>query len=131
MSGNRHILNYLRNGELLCCEETFSRIKRQLFAEAQFYNLEGLIDKLSPVPKIFTESSIITRRDEENILLSWITDFSGDTQWRLLYKATRDGWNPENFHEKCDGKCPTLVVIKSDDNVFGGYAEKPWFTRKL
>ena len=108
-----------------------NRIKRQLFAEAQFFNLEGLIDKLSPVPKIFTESSIITSRDEENTLLSWITDFPGDTRWHLLYKATRDGWNPENFHEKCDGKCPTLVVIKSDDNVFGVYAEKPWFTRKL
>ena len=131
MSGNRYILNYLRNGELLCSEETLNRIKRQLFAEAQFFNLEGLIDKLSPVPKIFTESSIITSRDEENTLLSWITDFPSDTRWHLLYKATRDGWNAENFHEKCDGKCPTLVVIKSDDNVFGGYAEKPWFTRKL
>ncbi|CAH3173711.1 unnamed protein product, partial [Porites lobata] len=54
--------------------------------------------------------------------------FPGDTRWHLLYKATRDGWNPQNFHEKCDGKCPTLVFIKSDDNVFGGYAEKPWFT---
>ena len=131
MSDNRYILNYLRNGELLCCEETLNRIKRQLFAEALFFNLEGLIDRLSPVPKIFKESSIITSRDEENTLLSRITDCPGDTRWHLLYKATRDGWNPANFHEKCDRKCPTLVVIKSDDNVFGGYTEKPWFTRRL
>ena len=127
---NRYILNYLRNGELLCSKEMLSTLRGQLLAEAKFYRLEGLINELCPLPKVFSESSIITSRDDENILLSWIWDQPRDAKWSLLYKATKDGWDPAVFHKKCDGKSPTLVVVKSGENVFGGYADKPWSSRK-
>jgi len=78
MSVNRYILNYLRNGVLLCSKETLSSLQDQLLAEARFYQLEGLIDQLSPLPKVFAESSTITSRDQENILLSWIPNLQGE-----------------------------------------------------
>ena len=33
-------------------------------------------------------------------------------QLKLLYKATDDGQNFSNFHEKCDGKPQQLIFIK-------------------
>ena len=130
MSSNRHILNYLRNGKLICSDETLSPLRDQLVAEAKFYQSEGLINQLSLQPKVFRESSIIASVNDENTLLSWMSDEPSDAKWGILYKATRDGFKPANFHKRCDGKSPTLVVIKSGENVFGGYADKPWSSRK-
>ncbi len=40
----------------------------------------------------------------------------------LLYRATRDGFNGEVFHSKCDGKGNTITIIKNNLNyVFGDY----------
>ena len=45
----------------------------------------------------------------------------------LLFRATRDGFAPANFHQKCDGKGPTLVIAKSaGGHIFGGYTETAW-----
>lgn len=47
---------------------------------------------------------------------------------RLLYRGSRDGLEPEKFHELCDGYSPTLTVARSKvyNRVFGGYTEIPW-----
>ena len=45
----------------------------------------------------------------------------------LLYRASRDGWDSNHFHSKCDNKGPTLTVIKCTGGyVFGGYAHAAW-----
>jgi hypothetical protein len=45
----------------------------------------------------------------------------------LLYRASRDGFKASNFHEFCDSKSPTLILIKSEHNqIFGGYTTQPW-----
>jgi hypothetical protein len=42
---------------------------------------------------------------------------------KLLYRASRDGKDPETFHELCDGKDSTLVLIKAKfHGLVGGYA---------
>ena len=126
----RYILNYLRNEKLICSDEILVSLREQLVAEAKFYHLERLISQLCPQPKVFKESSIITSFDDDNTLLSWMLDEPSDAKWGILYKATRDGFKPANFHKRYDGKSPTLVVIKSGENIFGGYAGKPWSSRK-
>ena len=53
--------------------------------------------------------------------------FPSDQKWKLLYRATRDGFSGENFLSKCDGIANTLTIIKSEHgNIFGGYVEKAW-----
>jgi len=48
-------------------------------------------------------------------------------QWKLQYRATRDGFNAQNFHTKCDTVANTLTVVKSTNgNIFGGFTEKAW-----
>ena len=41
----------------------------------------------------------------------------------LLFRATRDGMDPESYHQRCDIKGPTLTVARTAaGHVFGGYA---------
>ena len=46
---------------------------------------------------------------------------------KLLYRGSRDGFLAKTFHEKCNNKGETLVIIKSnEDYIFGGYTEINW-----
>ncbi|KAJ5075772.1 pep-cterm sorting domain-containing protein [Anaeramoeba ignava] len=45
--------------------------------------------------------------------------------------SQKDGFNSKNWHEKCDNKGKTLVIIKTKDNfIFGGFTEIGWTTDK-
>ncbi len=56
-----------------------------------------------------------------------LREWCGDFQWRLLYRASEHGYTAESFHEYCDNKRPTLVVIKSSGGwLFGGYTTRSW-----
>jgi hypothetical protein len=47
--------------------------------------------------------------------------------WSLIYRASRDGFSPEDFHFNCDNLTKTLTIIKSENgNIFGGYIKKEW-----
>ena len=50
-------------------------------------------------------------------------------KWKLLYKATRDGFRGQDFHRLCDGQPQTMSIIKSKNGyIFGGYAHAAWNT---
>ena len=45
----------------------------------------------------------------------------------LLYRKTKDGSRPQDFHSKCDNKGTTIIFIQLIDNsIFGGYTEIGW-----
>jgi len=45
---------------------------------------------------------------------------------RLLIKS-QDGMSGEQFHAKCDGRGPTLIVVETKcGSVFGGFTSRPW-----
>ena len=47
----------------------------------------------------------------------------------LLYRASEHNFDSQKFHELCDGKGPTLVIIRSTTKrLFGGYSSKSWFS---
>lgn len=50
--------------------------------------------------------------------------------WSVSWRATRDGWKSSTFHENCDGKVPTLTIVKVDQenktSVCEGYAIVSW-----
>jgi hypothetical protein len=47
--------------------------------------------------------------------------------WKLIYKATENGFAASDFHKYCDAKGGTVTVVKSTNgNIFGGYCPKPW-----
>ena len=46
---------------------------------------------------------------------------------QMLYSGTRDGFEPDDFHERCDNQESTVFVVRTQyDRVFGGYTSIPW-----
>ena len=71
------------------------------------------------------KQSKILNDDDISLLISWLPN--KPSKINLLFDTTKDGDNASTFHNKCDGKNPTLVIIKSDsDCKFGGYVTAPW-----
>ena len=132
----RFILNFLRTGKLTLPEgATFIK---ELEEEAEFYQIQGLIDALGPAKltvyakrctctpnEPFGESTILTNVGYRTILKGWLTGVLVG-EWRLLFRASRDGFAASAFHSKCDNKGPTVTVVKSSANIFGGFTETPW-----
>ncbi|CAG8474088.1 2315_t:CDS:2 [Acaulospora morrowiae] len=73
-----------------------------------------------PLRKYLLKSNIIDAKDA-GLISSWIDRKETPYHFRnlpfkfkLIYRASRDGFKVENFHKNCDNQGPTLVVIKSD-----------------
>ena len=49
-----------------------------------------------------------------------------NSQWKLCYRASFDGWDAFTFHSLCDGKKNTVTIVESNLYVFGGYTDAPW-----
>ena len=122
----RYILNYLRNGQLIVPEDEITR--EELLAEADFYQVEGIITALTARP---FQDSVILSSYQCRTLMNWLKETGAITDVtvtsdNLLYRASRNGWAASNFHSCCDNKGPTVTVVKSGNYIFGGYTGKEW-----
>ena len=130
----RFILNYLRNGELILPHG--ATFLKELEAEATFYQIQGILDELSRPKVEFTidnlekefEDSLILTIDTRRVLKGWLP-LAMAGEWRLLFRASRDGFASSVFHSKCDNKGPTITVVKSGGNIFGGFTENAWTSK--
>jgi hypothetical protein len=70
----------------------------------------------------------IILRGEQPMQLIQLCEFSTKDKWSLLYRGSRDGFEPSDFHSKCDGKSPTLTVYKAKESsyIFGGFTTAKW-----
>ena len=130
----RFILNYLRTGKLTLPEG--ATFLKELEEEAEFYQIQGIIDALKPatkackITKPFEESEILTSEEHQQSLKGWLpTGLEGE--WRLLVRASRNGFASQTFHSKCDNKGPTVTVVKSGANIFGGFTENSWTSKNI
>ena len=72
--------------------------------------------------ELFPNTQIVNQQ-YDSILREWV----GDYKWRLLYRSSEHGYSGESFHECCDDRGPTLIVIKSSGGwLFGGYTTQSW-----
>jgi hypothetical protein len=57
-----------------------------------------------------------------------LCEFSTKDKWSLLYRGSRDGFEPYDFHSRCDGKSPTLTIYKARESsfIFGGFTTGVW-----
>ncbi|XP_068705746.1 uncharacterized protein [Montipora foliosa] len=60
-------------------------------------------------------------------LSEWLKPVSqSNSFWKLCWRASRDGWASSTFHSLCDGKGPTVTIIKVNQYIFGGYVNISW-----
>jgi serine/threonine protein kinase len=80
----------------------------------------------------FFESNILENNDGyKSYIIQWLKEpnqtYKDLKDIKLLYRGSRDGFKAVDFHEKCNNKGETLVIIKSnEDYIFGGYTEINW-----
>ena len=100
----------LRNDlDVLRCEDSNIRIK-----VSQYYFTN---------PSELLPDTQIVNQQYDHYLKKWV----GDYNWKLIYRASEHGYTASSFHECCDDKGPTLIVIKSREGwIFGGYTTKSW-----
>jgi len=81
------------------------------------------------------ESKILERKHKKDLLkLFGVGSGPGTTpgakkqKLELLWRGSRDGFNASAFHTRCDGKGPTLTVIRAQNqvNIFGGFTADAW-----
>ncbi|XP_078701268.1 uncharacterized protein LOC144927600 isoform X1 [Branchiostoma floridae x Branchiostoma belcheri] len=80
--------------------------------------------------KLFKGTDILSRErlPLQRVLNQWYGD--SKQEWRLLYKASRDGYTADAFHQNCDGFSPTIVLILGHKgNVCGGFSDVPWTSK--
>ena len=44
----------------------------------------------------------------------------------LCHRASTHGWAAKTFHDRCDNKIYTVIIIKNSQYVFGGYTDVLW-----
>ena len=103
----RELLNVLN---VIHCEDNNIRLKI-----SKYY--------LKNASKLLVDTQLVNEQYDGK-LREWL---GNDYKWKLLYRASEHDYTAKSFHEYCDNKGPTLVVIKSRGGwIFGGYTTKSW-----
>ncbi|CAG8575519.1 675_t:CDS:2 [Funneliformis mosseae] len=89
-------------------------------------------------PRVISFDSTLIKQEHVARLCDWIDRKDGKPytfenvpyKFRLLIRGTKDGFESETFHEKCDHKGPTIVVmqIAYSGELVGGYNPIEWST---
>jgi len=62
---------------------------------------------------------------DEELIKKWLNNREFNSE--LLYRKTRDGSTPNDFHNRCDNKGITITFIEATKGYkFGGYTELQW-----
>ena len=73
------------------------------------------------------DSTIIKEKSQIDLLHDWLEEGDSDGDLSLLYRGSRDGFNTEDFHFKCDSMSYTLTIIETAEGyILGGYSNLPW-----
>ena len=109
----------------------FNILKNIIHKEINFYNIKK---------KVFSDDfqidNMIALTSEENFFkflylvnkgLDKVFNYKIPSEGKILYKATRDGFNSIEIHNKCDGWDNTITLILSNNKrLFGGFTDHSW-----
>ena len=69
--------------------------------------------------------------EQKKILKSWLGT-NGDGKYELCWSSAIHGSTASAFHRLCDGKSPTISLIKINENrVVGRFTDTAWRSKKI
>ena len=114
--------NESNNERIKNLEEELKEIKNKLLPLKE----EKDIEEKEKEENFFYQSTILMSREEKELISNWIKQ-NTQKKFKLLYRASKDGDSIKTFHEKCDNKGPTVMIIKTNTGFrFGGYNPLFW-----
>lgn len=92
--------------------------------QEEINNIKKELDNLKAENRMFKCSNIIDSNEEE-LILSWFDD--KPVSFDLLLDVEINDNFLEEFFEKCENKSPTMIFIKTTENLrFGGFTNAFW-----
>jgi len=73
--------------------------------------------------------SVIMGLKEQQVLNSYLPK-GLYSKAKLLLRASRDGFEPKTFHEKCKKKPTVTIILTNHKHVFGGFTTQSWSITK-
>ena len=100
--------------------EENNKLRIKLEAIEDKYNKEIIIlkqnnEELKEYFESITNSKILNV-NQYKILKNWINP-NVKMKFELIYSAKRDGDNRKAFHDRCDNKSPTIIIVKTGKNI--------------
>ena len=97
-------------------------------------NLRAKLPTRPDISRVFTIIVIIiitSAKSQYQVSRQSVTFFvacsvGNNSQWLLCHRASTHGWAAKTFHDRCDNKIYTVIIIKNGQYVFGGYTDVPW-----
>ena len=106
------------------------KVQSLLPKDISFYNIVDLIKNLILLYYHFQFDSKILNDKEKELLRELFLEnkkFIIDNDWKLIFKATRDGFKKDNFVSKVHGKSNVIILFHTvNNNLFGGYTKQGW-----
>ena len=120
---NENIKKYEKSNEK---EIIFNVEEKEIENFKEYIKKYGILEKDKYNEVELNLDSNIINKDEFNKINEWINS-NKNINLELLYRLTKDGKYPIDFHNKCDNQSPTLVIIKNTDGLkIGGYTTSTW-----
>ena len=114
---------YLKN-EIKEQKEEISKLKNEIKDIKNIINMN--INNFKEISNNIIDSKILHNIQDVQLISNWIKP-NKKIQFKLLFRASRDGDRISTFTSKVSGKCPTLIIIKSNcGNKFGGFTSEQW-----
>ena len=96
------------------------------FRKLHHDNLKQFLFLVPNVGGMLMQDTVILKNEEKLIrhLLGFLNKIT--FALKLCYRASLHGWSSQQFHQQCDGKVNTVVLVKVGNYIFGGYTDQTW-----
>ncbi|KAJ3446341.1 tripartite motif-containing 33-like [Anaeramoeba flamelloides] len=90
--------------------------------------------KLSIIDEKFLKDSEILQKENNpkfnQTLEKWVKEAGCNSYFTRCFNSRTDGWRNQTFHQKCDNKGKSILLVKCyNGSLFGGFAAVDWDSR--
>ena len=75
----------------------------------------------------FGDSLILTTQAYRQLVMKFLCEYNLKAKVTRIYRGSQHTFASASFHSYCDGKGPTITIIRTTNNrIFGGFTAATW-----